>query len=154
MSTTPSEEERRESAREGALPPPDYDYGIRRRPRNGAGVASLVVGVSSLVLAVLVLFFPLAGLLAVVAIVLGLIGLRLYARGEADNRGQSIAGVATGVVALLLVVLVGVSVATFFAEHQTSFRRLGTCLAGADTDKQRAACARRLARAFRTGQPP
>lgn len=148
MSST-SGEGARASAREGALPPPDYDYGIRRRPRNGAGVAALVVGVVSLVLALLVLFFPLAGLLGVVAILLGVIGLRLYARGEANNRGHSVAGIATGLLALALAVVIGVRVASFFAEHQTDFRRLGTCLSGAETDRERAACARQLARAFR-----
>ena len=148
MSTT-SGEERPDSTREGALPPPGYDYGIRRRPRNGVGVAALVVGVVSLVLALLVLFFPLAGLLGIIAIVLGFVGLRRYSQGEADNQGHAVAGIATGVIALALALIVGVQVSDFFARHQTDFRRLGTCLTSADGDAERARCARRLARTLR-----
>jgi hypothetical protein len=148
MSTT-SGQPPRDSAREGALPPPDYNYGIRRRPRNGWGVASLVVGVVALVLALLVLFFPLAGLFGLVAVVLGLFGLRLYSQGEADNQGNAIAGIATGSLAIVLAIVIGVRVGQFFAQHQNDFRRLGTCLTSADTDRDRAKCARDLSRRFR-----
>jgi hypothetical protein len=139
----------RDSTSEGALPPPHYDYGIRRRPRNGAGVASLVLGVTSLVLALLVLFFPLAGLLGLIAVVLGLIGLRLYSSGDADNQGYAIAGLVTGLLAIVLAIVIGVRVGQFFAQHQTDFRRLGTCLSSVDSDRDRAKCARELSRRFR-----
>lgn len=146
MSTTSGQEPPGDSTREGALPPPDYNYGIRRRPRNGMGVAALVVGVVSLVLAVLVLFFPLAGLLGLIAIVLGLVGLRRYSQGEADNQGHAVAGIATGLVALVVAVVIGVRVSDLFVRHQTDFRKLGTCLTGTDAAKERATCARELAR--------
>jgi Domain of unknown function (DUF4190) len=108
------------------------------------GVAALVVGVVSLVLAILVLFFPIAALLGVIAIILGIVGLSRVSRGEADNRGQAIAGLVTGLVALLIAVFFTISIGAFFAQHQNDFRRFGNCMLGADSKEQRRACGESL----------
>ena len=112
--------------------------------RNGIGVAALVIGVVSLVLALLIIYFPLAGLLGLIAIILGIVGMSRASRGEADNRGQAIAGLVTGLLGLLLAVFFTIGIGGFFASHQNDFRQFGTCLTSADTDQQRTQCGREL----------
>jgi uncharacterized membrane protein HdeD (DUF308 family) len=112
--------------------------------RNGMGVAALVVGVVALVLAILVLFFPIAAMLGIIAIILGIVGLSRASRGEADNRGQAMAGLITGLIALILAIVFTVSIGGFFAEHQNDFRKFGNCILGADTRQERRACGETL----------
>jgi uncharacterized membrane protein HdeD (DUF308 family) len=116
----------------------------RPRPRNGMGVAALVVGVVSLVLALLVLFFPIAGLLGLIAVILGAIGMSRVSRGKADNRGQAIAGLLTGLIGILIAVFFTISIGTFFAQHQNDFRKFGNCMIAADDNAQRRTCAETL----------
>jgi MFS family permease len=105
------------------------------------GVAALVVGVVSLVLAVLIVFFPLGGLLGIIAIILGAIGMARASRGEADNRGQALSGLITGLLALLIAIALGIGVGGFLTTHLNDFRKLGTCWKKADTRVARKACA-------------
>jgi uncharacterized membrane protein HdeD (DUF308 family) len=112
--------------------------------RNGVGVAALVVGVLSLVLALLILFFPIAALLGLIAIILGFVGIGRASRGEADNRGQAIAGLITGALGLALAVFFTISIGAFFAQHQNTFRQFGNCLVAADDKQQTNECARTL----------
>ena len=109
--------------------------------RNGMGVAALVVGVVALVLAILIVFFPIAGLLGIIAIILGAIGMGRASRGEADNRGQAVAGLITGILALLVAIALGVGIGGFLTTHVNDFRKLGTCWKKADTRVERKACA-------------
>ncbi|GGV48312.1 hypothetical protein GCM10010495_77650 [Kitasatospora herbaricolor] len=71
-------------------------------PRNGLGVAAMVLGIVGMVLALTLVLFWFAWLLALVAVVLGVLGLRLCRRGAANNRGAAMAGVILGVLALLV----------------------------------------------------
>src|SRR4029453_13316289 len=86
--------------------PPDgagYGAASAARPRrNGMGTAALVIGAVALGLAVLILFAPLGVLLGLVALILGIVGLVRANRGQADNRGQAVAGLATGALALVI----------------------------------------------------
>ena len=113
-----------------------------RSPRNGMGVAALVVGVVALVLAILIVFFPIAGLLGIVAIILGAIGMARASRGEADNRGQALAGLITGLLALLIAIGLGIGIGGFLTAHANDFRKLGTCWNKADNRVERQACVR------------
>ncbi|MDQ3660618.1 MAG: DUF4190 domain-containing protein [Actinomycetota bacterium] len=110
--------------------------------RNGVGVGALVLGVLSLVLALLVLFFPIAAILGLIAVILGFLGIGRASRGEADNRGQAIAGLITGALALALAVFFTISIGAFFAQHQNDFRQFGNCMLGADDKQQRNECGR------------
>jgi hypothetical protein len=103
------------------------------------------VGVVSLVLAVLVIFFPLAALLGVVAGVLGLVGMRRASRGEATNSGQAVAGLVTGVLGLIIAITIGVRLGTFINDHQGDFRRFWTCITSAPTEGEQEDCGRQLA---------
>jgi membrane-bound ClpP family serine protease len=124
---------------EGAYP--------RAQPRrNGMGTAALVLGVVALVLVVLILFSPLGVVLGLLAVVLGILGIVRVNRGEADNRGQAVAGLVTGGVALLLGLFFAISIGTFFATNVNDFRQFGRCMDNARGDQARQACAERLSR--------
>ncbi|MGQ7296080.1 DUF4190 domain-containing protein [Quadrisphaera sp. KR29] len=73
----------------------------RPAPRNGVGLAALILGI----LALLSGFFVIGGLLGLVAIVLGVIGSRRAKRGLATNRGMAITGIVLGLLAVVLSVI-------------------------------------------------
>jgi hypothetical protein len=112
--------------------------------RNGLGTAALLLGVVGLVLAVLVIFSPLALPLGLLAIILGAFGVGRARRGEADNRGHAFTGIVTGVLAIGIAVAWGFQFVTFFTEHQSDLRHFGTCMRKADNDAQRVDCIRIL----------
>jgi hypothetical protein len=112
--------------------------------RNGMGTTALVVGVVALVLVVLLLFSPLGALLGLLAVLFGILGLIRVNRGEADNRGQAVAGLVTGGLALLFGILFTISVGTWFATHVNDFRRFGNCMDNAAAATAREQCGRQL----------
>ena len=130
-------------------PPGGADYGAApttRPRRNGMGTAALVIGVVALVLVVLILFAPLGALLGLVALVLGIVGLVRANRGQADNRGQAVAGLVTGALALVVGRFFAARIGAFFATNVNDFRQFGRCLDGARGDQAREACAQQLER--------
>ena len=131
----------------GSYPPDAYPaggYPAARGRRNGMGTTALVVGVVALVLVVLLLFSPLGALLGLLAVLFGILGLIRVNRGEADNRGQAVAGLVTGGLALLLGIFFTISVGTWFATHVNDFRRFGNCMDQANTPAAREQCGRQL----------
>lgn len=84
----------------GSYPPPPYgDYPMPpSAPRNGLGIAALVVGIIALVGS-----FSIVGgiLLGIVAVVLGFVGRARARRGEATNGGTALAGIIVGAVAIV-----------------------------------------------------
>ncbi|MCV7226740.1 DUF4190 domain-containing protein [Mycolicibacterium komossense] len=76
----------------GYTPPP-------ASPRNGLGIAALITAIVSLPAAISVFG---GFLLGIVAIVLGFIGHSRAKRGEATNGGVAIAGIALGVLGIIL----------------------------------------------------
>jgi multisubunit Na+/H+ antiporter MnhB subunit len=110
------------------------------KPRNGAGVAALVLGLLGLVLALLVLPSPLGALLGLLAVILGIIGISRAGRGEATNRGQAVTGLITGLLALALGVLLTVRIGSYLQDHATDFNDLARCLNSANTNQERNAC--------------
>ncbi|WP_306318684.1 MULTISPECIES: DUF4190 domain-containing protein [unclassified Streptomyces] len=105
----------------GPLPPhPAYGYGPYgygqpygygpapiAPPRNGLGVAALVLGI---VTAVGFLAWPVAIVTGVLAVVFGTVGRRRAGRGAASNGGQALAGLICGVGGLLSAVGVAIAV--------------------------------------------
>jgi uncharacterized membrane protein HdeD (DUF308 family) len=116
--------------------------------RNGMGTAALVTGVVALVLAVLVIFFPIAAILGLIAAIFGGIGMRRASRGEADNRPHAVAGVLTGLLAVVLAIGIGVRLGTFINDHQGDFRSFWSCMTSAPTDAEQQQCGRELADAL------
>ena len=116
--------------------------------RNGAGTAALVIGVNALVLAALIIFFPLAAILGIIAVIFGLVGMGRAKRGEADNRRHAVAGLVTGLLALALAVFMGIRIGTFINDHQGDFRSFWSCITSAPTEAEQKNCGRELSRAL------
>jgi membrane-bound ClpP family serine protease len=119
-------------------------YQPTRGRRNGMGTTALVVGVVALVLVVLLLFSPLGAFLGLLAVLFGILGLMRANRGEADNRGQAVAGLVTGGIALLVGIFFTISVGTWFATHVNDFNRFGRCMDKAVGAAAREQCGRQL----------
>ncbi|MDP9452736.1 MAG: DUF4190 domain-containing protein [Actinomycetota bacterium] len=103
--------------------------------RNGVGIAALVVGIVALVLS----WIPFLGLLlAIVAVVLGIVGIRKASRGMATNKGMAIAGLVTGGVALLIGAFFTITVVGLFSSEE--FQNLFECTQQAQTAEERQAC--------------
>lgn len=88
----------------GGYPPPPMPYGdyytpAPVAPRNGLGIAALVVAIIALVSS-----FSVAGgvVLGIVAVILGFMGRGRVKRGEADNGGVALAGLVLGVLAIVV----------------------------------------------------
>jgi hypothetical protein len=82
--------------------PAQGGYDGRPAPKNGLGIAALILGV----LAILSGWFLIGGLFGIVAIILGIIGSRRAKRGEATNRGMAITGIVLGVLGVLSAIVV------------------------------------------------
>jgi hypothetical protein len=116
----------------GGYPPPGYGapppYG--RAPRNGLGIAALVLGV----LALLACWTVVGGLLfGLLAIVLGVIAWRRARRRLATNGGMAIAGVVLGVIGVVLsglLLWVGI-----WLWNSDEVRTLRTCLDDAGSNQ-------------------
>ena len=125
---------------------PQPGYPAARPRRNGMGTTALVIGVVALTLVLLLLFSPLGALLGLVAVLFGILGLMRANRGEADNRGQAVAGLVTGGIALLLGIFFRISVGTWFATHVNDFNNFGRCMDRASGQAAHEECARQLSR--------
>ncbi|MDT9683821.1 DUF4190 domain-containing protein [Streptomyces sp. TRM76323] len=68
-------------------------------PANGLGIASMVIGIVSLVTCFL---YGLGVVLGILALVFGIIGRKRVQRGEANNGGMATAGIVTGAVGIVL----------------------------------------------------
>jgi Domain of unknown function (DUF4190) len=102
--------------------------GWRPGPRNGFGIAALVLGIVS------ILLFPGLGIiLGLLGIIFGILGIRLASKGEATNNGMAIAGVVLSAVGLALgALLIGFAV--------TYWPRVDDCLDRFSTSQQREDC--------------
>src|SRR5215831_11659860 len=101
------------------------------RPRNGLGVAALVIGVASLVAVISFVMFPLALVSAIVGLILGIIALGRANNRGATNTGQAIAGVVCCALALVIVIVYSVRVGTWAASNSDVFARFDKCIAQA-----------------------
>lgn len=130
-------------------PPPSYGYpaqggyggGQPAKPSNGIGIAALVIGIVSIFL----FWFPVLGLvLAILAVVFGIVGIRKASRGEATNKGMAITGVVTGGLALVGAILASI----FYLFLADEFSTLFECIEQAETVQDEEACQRQFEREF------
>ena len=125
---------------------PTAGHPATRPRRNGMGTTALVLGVVALTLVLLLLFSPLGAFLGLLAVLFGILGLMRANRGEADNRGQAVAGLVTGGIALLVGVFLTISIGTWFATHVNDFNNFGRCMEDAVGSAAREECANQLGR--------
>ncbi|ETK36122.1 DUF4190 domain-containing protein [Microbispora sp. ATCC PTA-5024] len=108
-------------------------YGPPPKPRNGAGVTALVLGVIACLFLPLGVFFVIGFLIGVPALIFGIVGLVRVKNGTATNRGVSIAGTALAAVAMA-----GAVVLVVIATAKTN--ALNDCVNRATTAEQQIAC--------------
>jgi len=119
------------------------------RPRNGLGVAALVLGVASLVAAFSFVLFPLGLLGGLVAVILGVIALSRRITGGATNPGQAWAGTICGILALVIGIVFSVRVGTFVEHNTSAFTSFDNCIAKASNRSEVANCISRFANSIR-----
>ena len=119
------------------------------RPRNGLGVAALVLGVASLVAAFSFVLFPLGLLGGLVAVILGVIALSRRITGGATNPGQAWVGTICGILALVIGIVFSVRVGTFVEHNTGSFTSFDNCIAKASNRSEVANCIARFANSIR-----
>ncbi|GAA3372308.1 hypothetical protein GCM10020367_26690 [Streptomyces sannanensis] len=73
--------------------------------RNGLGTAALILGIIGAFTGLFMILFWLAGVLGLIALILGLAGRGRVKRGEATNKGVTITGAVLGLVSLILSVV-------------------------------------------------
>jgi len=88
---------------QGGYPPPPMQYGdyysaAARAPKNGLGIAALIVAIVALISSVSVVGGILLG---IVAVILGVVGRGRVKRGEADNGGVALAGIILGIISII-----------------------------------------------------
>ena len=116
----------------GYPPPPPQPYSGYTPPpvgpRNGLGIASLVVAIIALISVV-------GGVvLGVVAVILGFLGWQRAKRGEATNGGIAIAGIVLGVLSIIeAVVVIALSLWVFNEVGGTDYME---CLSKAGSDQE------------------
>lgn len=103
-------------------------FGPSGSKSNGMAIASLVLGI----LSILTGFFIIGGLFGIIAIVLGILGLRKAKRGEAGSGGLALAGIVTGTIGLLLAILLIAIVGTLWSNEE--FSNLRECMEAAGDD--------------------
>ncbi len=115
----------------GYPPPPPQPYAGYTPPpvgpKNGLGIAALVV-------AIIALFSVVGGVvLGVVAVILGVLGLQRARRGEATNGGVAIAGIVLGILSIIeAIVVIVLSVWVFNEVGGTDYM---DCLSKAGSDQ-------------------
>ena len=119
------------------------------RPRNGLGVAALVIGVASLVAAASFTLFPLALIAGLVGTIIGIVALTRASAGRATNSGQAIAGTIVSGVALIIAIVFTVRVGTWVARNTDVFTRFDKCIAQAGDRTDVSTCIARLAQDVR-----
>lgn len=85
----------------GAAPPPGSGYGgPPQSPKNGLGVAALVLGILSIPFGVF--FFPVGLILGILAVIFGVVAMGRAKKGQATNRGVAIGGLVTGIIGTVI----------------------------------------------------
>ncbi|HEX8860108.1 MAG TPA: hypothetical protein VGC06_13655 [Actinomycetes bacterium] len=118
---------------------------LRLAPRNGAGVAALATGAAALALVATVLLFPVGGVLGMLAMLLGAVGIGRVARWRAFNRGQAVAGLLLGALAVLLAGVLTARLDGSLSERAGQLARLDRCLLAAGSGRAAASCAAEFA---------
>jgi hypothetical protein len=118
------------------------------KPHNGLGTAALVLGILGLLGSIL--FF--GALLGLIAIVLGFIALGRVRRGEATNRGASIAGIVLGFLSLVIPVILLIAGISFYSSNKTEIQQLQDCLKKATNAQQQQDCQQKFNSKVRPSQ--
>ncbi|WP_432505497.1 DUF4190 domain-containing protein [Kineococcus arenarius] len=102
------------------------------QPRNGAGLASLILGIVGLLLC---WFLGIGIIPGIIGLILGIVGMKRAKRGLATNRGVAIAGVVTSVLAVIAsAIVLAITIAVGTAFWNNGGADLTECLQNAGDD--------------------
>ena len=87
-----------------STPYSDHSYGMPAKLPQGMAVSSLVLGIIGLLLACLAF----GAVFGIVAVILGVVALGRVRRGVNGGKGLAIAGIVTGVLAVLIGIIAGI----------------------------------------------
>ncbi|GAA3066503.1 DUF4190 domain-containing protein [Streptomyces glomeratus] len=108
-----------------AAPPVGYPagpgYGMPAQPSNGMGTTGLVLGIIGLVCSLTFFLWFFGVILGVLAIIFGAIGRGKANRGEATNKGAATAGLVCGIVATVVLPLLGFALFASFLGSASTF---------------------------------
>ncbi|KOT34358.1 membrane protein [Streptomyces caelestis] len=94
------------------MPPAPYPqtpgYGTPPQPSNGMGTTGLVLGIIGLVCSLTFFLWFFGVILGILAIIFGAVGRGKANRGEATNKGAATAGLICGIVATVILPLLGI----------------------------------------------
>ncbi|MFI9807981.1 DUF4190 domain-containing protein [Streptomyces sp. NPDC052301] len=97
-----------------AAPPVGYPqapgYGMPMQPSNGMGTTGLVLGIIGVVCSLTVFLWFFGVILGILAIIFGAIGRGKANRGEATNKGAATAGLVCGIVATVILPVLGLTI--------------------------------------------
>ncbi|GAA3489064.1 DUF4352 domain-containing protein [Streptomyces cremeus] len=108
-------------------------HGAPRAARNGLGTAALILGIVGALSGLIPLMFWLAGILGLIALILGLTGHGRVKRGEATNKGVTLTGAALGLVSLILSV---VGAVLLFKAVDEGIKEVDKALSGQEATKK------------------
>jgi hypothetical protein len=89
-------------------------YGMAAQPSNGMGTTGLVLGIIGVVFSLTFVLWFFGVILGILAIIFGAIGRGRAGRGEATNKGAATAGLVCGIVATVILPLLGLLVFASF----------------------------------------
>ncbi|MGW1159649.1 DUF4190 domain-containing protein [Streptomyces sp. NPDC002519] len=90
-----------------AAPPVAAGYAPSAQPSNGMGTTGLVLGIIGLVCSLTFFLWFFGIILGILAIIFGAVGRGKAKRGEATNKGAATAGLVCGIVATVVLPLLG-----------------------------------------------
>ncbi|AYL38972.1 DUF4190 domain-containing protein [Streptomyces fungicidicus] len=89
--------------------PPSPGYAMPVQPSNGMGTTGLVLGIIGVVCSLTFFLWFFGVVLGILAIIFGAIGRGKATRGEATNKGAATAGLVCGIVATVILPLLGIA---------------------------------------------
>ncbi|MGH9066397.1 MAG: DUF4190 domain-containing protein [Acidimicrobiales bacterium] len=114
--------------------------------RNSMGGAALVLGLLALLF--MALLPPLGLIAGLLAVVLGFMGRGRISRGEASNVAQTLGGIATGCVGVVVAAGMLISTSVFVAHHQPEINSLTRCEKQAATTHAHDICTQKFSKAL------
>ncbi|MFI1166653.1 DUF4190 domain-containing protein [Streptomyces sp. NPDC020801] len=108
-----------------AAPPVAYPqtpgYGMPMQPSNGMGTTGLVLGIIGVVCSLTFFLWFFGVILGILGIIFGAIGRGKANRGEATNKGAATAGLVCGIVATVVLPLLGLLIFASFMSSASTF---------------------------------